>query len=233
LFSEPIFKIGKNKMKPINSIAKFREVWIKDGLEHAMIGAEDFLRQAAKNKHEDVKELLIEIVRGRHDINSSQAIAWLVDYEDLTLLPLLIESLQDERLRTQSLYAFMIWAENGIIHYKRDEEVVNSLADLLSQDPPYYTCEIVINVLAALEATGAIDLVTAYLSNSHPAVRSSAARCVLRLSVKEDRNDIVTKILPLLQDPHPGVPPSIALSLKQYYPDRFVNLDPKNYFPGQ
>lgn len=218
-------------MIPVNSVDDIRQVWARDGLNIAMIHAEDFLQEATRDKREDVKALLIEIVKGKYEVNSSQAISWLANYDDPTLVPLFLEFLQDEMLQIKILHVLTNWVHDGIIQLA-DKRVVELLVKLLSQGPSYNTREVVMDTFAAFEAISVIDLVVEYLSDPHPAVRASAARCVLHLSKKAGREDFVEKVVPLLQDPHQAVSLRVALAIKEYYPNRFPTLDPKDYWPN-
>jgi HEAT repeat protein len=218
-------------MKSINSIDDIREVWAEVGLKQAFIRAEDFLRQAVEDRREDVRVFLVEIAKGGYDMNSRTAIMWLAGYEDISLLPLFLKLFEEGDAALKSviiLNVFMQWGDKGIIA-PGDKRVVAPLVRLLGESTTRYDKELIFRAFAALGAVQMIDRVTAYLTAPHPAVRTEAAICIIRLAKEAGREDVLDKVIPLLQDPVHGVPAHVALSLKVHYPEKFPDLDVRDY----
>jgi HEAT repeat protein len=217
-------------MKPIQSIDDIRRIWHEEGAQRAMSSSESFFRQATQQKRQDVEDFLLEVSKGNYGAVSRLALSWLGEYRDPRLLPLLIEFLQNVSLQLETIHLLSMWIHEGIIQ-AGDPRVIKPLMNLLTMNGDEIPKEYLIDVLCKLEAIEDLDAIVAFLNYPDPTVRRIAASCVIKLGKIAAREDVIDSAVRLLEDPEPIVRGTVALFLKEYYPNKYSSLHPKDYFP--
>ncbi len=180
--------------------------------------AEKFFRQAAQENREDVKVLLKELVV-QHE-TMSDAIGWLGEYRDSELIPFFVSLLDNDKTKGHALTALLILAGAKVLQ-SDDSRAMGAILKIVSEDDDTFAVELAIQVLINLRATGTLDLIMRFLDHPNYYLRETAMQSTILFGKLAGRDEVIEKVLPLLQDPSPHVRLTTAMVLHDNYPQHF------------